>query len=122
MRLFFIIFLAVLVSSHAKAQTTTTDGTADREIWNAACAQVGKVAESIIRHRLAGTSMSVLMKRTDETVGQRSDAAARDYAAFLKRLIVRAYASPGYTLPDYQERAVREFRNEVELACYSGGI
>lgn len=122
MRLAAISLVLVFWGSSLPAQSGPTDGSNDGELWNAACAQVGEVAESIMRLRLDNTPMPTLMKRTDETVGQKADKASEDYAAFLKRLIVEAYRRPAYTVKEYRDRAVAEFRNEAELACYTGGI
>lgn len=94
----------------------------DNEVWNAACAQVGEVAESIMELRLKNTPMSDLMTRADETVGKGTTESALSYAAFLKGLVVAAYEKPAYVTEENRVRAVQEFRNEAELACYSGGI
>ncbi|KAF0175828.1 MAG: hypothetical protein FD162_395 [Rhodobacteraceae bacterium] len=122
MRLAAMFVAVVLSGTPLLAQPKSTDGMNDNEVWNAACAQVGDVAESIMQLRLKNTPMSDLMKRTDETVGKGTTESARSYAAFLKRLVVAAYEKPAYVTEENRVGAVQEFRNEAELACYSGGI
>lgn len=105
----------------AEAQTVGNTPT-EKGIWNAACAQVGEVAQSIITLRLDDTPMSTMMKRLDDTVGAGQDEYSRRYAEFLRSLVVKAYKGPAYKTEELRKATIAQFRNEAELACYSGGI
>lgn len=113
------VFFCAFVATSAGGQTTPAD---DNALWNAACAQVGEVALSIIRLRQDDVPMSTMMKRLDETVGAKQDEHSKRYAEFLRGLVMKAYAGPVYRTEELRKATIAEFRNEAELACYAGGI
>ena len=74
---------------------------------NEFCESVGKFAEITMRGRQSGVPMSQVMKYATERDNE-----------MLQAMIMEAYNQPRYSSKEYQDRAVADFRNVWELACY----
>jgi hypothetical protein len=81
---------------------------------NSACPVIGALAESVMLNRQAGISMSVQMEAA-ATVGEPGD----QMREMLSAIIMDAYAQPRWNTPGSQQRAVEDFRNDVESICYT---
>lgn len=99
----FIICLAFAsFSSVALAQDTTTEETAETGVN---CEQIGELAESIMRNRQQGASMSRMMQIADGN-------------ELVRMIVMEAYNLPRMSVPANQQREIADFRNEIELQCY----
>lgn len=76
------------------------------------CPSIGEMAASIMQARQGGTIMSTAMGLVP------ADNILRDLAV---DLVKKAYAVPQYSVEENRNRAVIEFRNDTELACYTSG-
>lgn len=79
-------------------------------VSDAACKTFGDLAEQVMRARQADRPMSELMN----LVG-----GAGDDGGLARKLIIEAYSKPAYHSEPNQKRAIAEFRNSVELVCFS---
>jgi hypothetical protein len=70
------------------------------------CEGVGAAAETAMKARQAGVPMSAVMSHAGTT-------------EILQKIVIDAYSVTRYGTDEYQERAVQEFRNKWELACFS---
>ena len=68
------------------------------------CKSLGDLAETVMSLRQQGTEMSSMMAISEEP--------------FVREMILIAYDQPRFSSAEYQERATRDFRNEVEAGCY----
>jgi hypothetical protein len=71
---------------------------------------MGHVAEAIMTARQGGVVMSTAMRLASD-VGE-------PLKAGMIEMIKLAYNEPRYSTEDYQQKAIIDFRNEVELICY----
>lgn len=104
MRLAYAIAAAAALSAPPiRAQTETAQ----------LCTIMGDTAEAIMRHRQSGAAMSVLMNALAgaDTVDEGSRDAGR-------RMVIMAYEQPRYSTDRNQRRAIADFRNDVEVACF----
>lgn len=69
------------------------------------CALVGEQAKRMMEHRQAGTAISTLMPHVNGS-------------KFYTNMLVSAYEEPRYSSDEYQTRAIQDFRNKWETACY----
>jgi hypothetical protein len=69
------------------------------------CTVIGDLAEAIMTNRQLGIPMSRMMEING----------ADDLA---RLMVMEAYKEPRYSSDEYQRRAVQDFRNEIEVACY----
>lgn len=69
------------------------------------CREMGEIAEMIMQIRQTGAPMSELIG-----IAEGND--------LLMGMILDAYNQPIYTTEEYQQRAVRNFRNDMEAFCY----
>lgn len=72
----------------------------------AQCTSLGGIAETIMLLRQNGVPMSSVISKLDPEM----------YGA----LILFAYQQPRYSSPSFQSRAIEEFRNGMETACFKG--
>lgn len=72
------------------------------------CKQWGDQAAKIMILRQSETPMNEIMKAL-EGAGDTS---------IMQQIVVRAYESPTYTGKEFQDRAIAQFRNRVELECF----
>jgi hypothetical protein len=77
------------------------------------CANMGYLAEVIMQQRQSGMTMSDMVARA-EASGEENP----QILDLTRAIIIDAYSRPQYGSPEYQENAISEFRNAVELACY----
>ena len=70
------------------------------------CAELGEVSDTLFAIRAEGYPLS-------EVLAEINDPMAR-------ALIIAVYAEPMFRTPAMQQQQRRDFRNELELACYSG--
>lgn len=71
-----------------------------------ACTIFGNSAELVMKARQQGVPLSKLMEISQGN-------------SIVTGIVLEAYKISRYSSPDYQERAIKDFRNVVELACYS---
>jgi hypothetical protein len=95
MKTIFAVVLALAVSASALAQPR------EHEL----CRQIGQAASVTMEARQAGVAMSNVM----------SNAADTD---ILKKIVIDAYSYPRFGSSEFRDRAVEEFRNKWELACF----
>lgn len=87
--------LSTFIASPSTGQTTP-----DR------CQEIGYIAEFIMQQRQNGAAMSAMMSAFGADELQRW-------------MVVAAYERPRMSTPSNQERQIQDFRNDVELICYS---
>lgn len=75
------------------------------------CASLARLAHTYAKGKYAGVPM-----------GEAMAFATRDPESSLtpiyRAMVIDAYALPDFTTPEYQNRAMQEFSNEVALICY----
>lgn len=86
-------------------------GLALAEPVTAGCESFGQLAEELMTARQLGLPMSRVLDVAGAAWGDED-------TGLLYALVEGAYAEPRYTVPENQRRAVQDYRNEVELACY----
>lgn len=69
------------------------------------CKDVGDIAESLMKARQANVPISKIIEKVPK----------------LKGLTLEAYKYPAYSSDKYRTKAIKEFRNRVEIACYKKG-
>ena len=94
-RIITALVVALAVSGQAQAQIKLD------------CPIVGKSAENIMEARQLGMAMSELIERAHE-----------QSLTKYKATIMAAYERPRFDGEEYQQKAIDDFRNEMELACY----
>ena len=72
------------------------------------CAQLGQLAYNVMSHRQAGTTMSELMGMVEG-----------DKLAIA--LVRDAYNEPRFSTPEFKQKSMQDFRNDVEALCYAQG-
>ena len=77
----------------------------------AACEGLGQLAEELMVARQMGIPMSRVMEVAEAAWGDED-------VALLHALVEQAYLIPRFETPEYQQRAIADYRNDVELACY----
>lgn len=70
------------------------------------CEQMGVIAAKIMESRQVGVPMSNMMKIVSDN-------------DLLKTLTITAYQSPRFRTDAYRQKAITDFRNEVEVLCYN---
>ncbi|MBB3965971.1 hypothetical protein [Rhizobium metallidurans] len=75
------------------------------------CKTIGEAARSIMQSRQQNADMSGMIAMAEK----QPDAEAR---AMVKKMVIEAYSKPGFATESNQARAVAEFSNEYQLACY----
>jgi hypothetical protein len=95
MKTIFAAVLALAVSTSALAQSRQ----------NEICRQIGQAASVTMEARQAGVAMSSIMENAGNT-------------DILKKIVIDAYAIPRFGSSEFRDRAVEEFRNKWELACF----
>ncbi|MGZ2381750.1 hypothetical protein [Rhizobium brockwellii] len=80
---------------------------------NDMCVNAGEAAKSIMRARQENTDMSSLMA----IVEKQEDEAFKKVA---RQMVMTAYGQPAYQTEAMQQKAIAEFSNNVQLACYQG--
>lgn len=75
------------------------------------CVSIGELAEGVIGSRYAGVPLSDSM-----AVANLPEFASIRSA--LREMVIQAYREPSYETEEYRAKAIRDFRNRWELACY----
>ena len=70
------------------------------------CGMFGDLAEVTMQNRQNGVALSTVM-------------ATANGVPMIEAIILAAYQQPRWSSDANQENAVRDFRNDVEFACYS---
>lgn len=78
------------------------------------CEMIGEAAASVMEGRQDGIALSAYMSRADEVGGSGGD--------LIKAIALAAYSQPRYSVQKNQDRAVQNFRNTFEAACYGKGV
>ena len=81
------------------------------------CQMIGGMAEAIMSIRQSGTQLSKLMT-TFSNGGQ----FPAELNAVVQEMAIAAYQQPNYSTAEVQQRAITEFRNDYETACYMAGL
>ena len=71
------------------------------------CKDFGKAAADVMEARQENVPMSTLMEIT-----------AKELPA-MKPVVIEAYKRPRYMTVEFRQKAIGDFRNQAELACYS---
>jgi len=69
------------------------------------CVEIGTLAEVMMKHRQAGTSISTLMAKTEGN-------------DLFVEMLIAAYDQPRFSTTEYQQREIEDFRNTWEIGCY----
>ena len=69
-----------------------------------ACSQMGTMAAKIMEVRQIGVAVSKVIEIFDDDA--------------MTAIILAAYQVPRFSTDEYQQRAIADFRNEVEVMCY----
>lgn len=101
----------ILIAAVA-ALTLATSAKADAKFVG--CKAVGETARLIMQGRQANVSMSDLMGAIDEN-------GPEWLAKTTRAMIILAYQQPAFSTEKHKSRAIAEFGNEAELACYEEG-
>ena len=76
-----------------------------------ACTTLGEFAGSIMESRQVGIPLSKMLEAVAE--------GGKDTLS--RSLILAAYDTPRYNGATYRQRAIDEFRNDIEIRCYKTG-
>jgi hypothetical protein len=106
------LLTAAVLAFAAPAHTETA--TAQPEDF---CQMIGGMADAIMSVRQSGTQLSKLMT-TFSNGGQ----FPAELNAVVQEMAIAAYQQPNYSTAEAQQRAITEFRNDYETACYSAGL
>lgn len=90
----------VLTSAHAAAASDI-------------CANAGETAKAVMRARQYNTDMSTMMAIVEK---QENEAVKK----VTRQMVMMAYGQPAYQTEEMQQKAIVEFSNNVQLACYQG--
>lgn len=74
-------------------------------VANADCKDVGDLAEALMKARQLNVPISKIIEKVPK----------------LKGLTLEAYKYPAYSSERYRTKAIKEFRNRAEIACYKKG-
>ena len=102
------------------------------------CTKLGRFAEEVMLGRQESAPMShqmnlidgeillykIRLKRLNRDTNQNIDAdkKSKAMAKFFKSMLIEAYEVPSYFNEVSKKRESRNFRNEVELACFKDGF
>ena len=81
------------------------------------CQMIGGMAEAIMSVRQSGTQLSKFMT-TFSNAGQ----FPAELNAVVQEMAIAAYQQPNYSTAEMQKRAISDFRNGYETACYAAGL
>lgn len=68
------------------------------------CAQAGSLAAKIMEARQVGVPVSAVISIFEDDN--------------MTAIILAAYQTPRFSSDEYQQRAIADFRNEIEVICY----
>ena len=85
----------------------TTNANADDDDWQEICQGWGTLAEAVMDGRQAGVSMQDMI---DAVITEDTDSLILD-------LVIEAYESPRYSVPENQRREIQDFKNKWYLGC-----
>lgn len=74
------------------------------------CSRAAKVAESLMRARQRGVALQ-------DALDALKSSYPKSAHGYVEKLVIMAYDVPLYASPDYQTRAVGEFRDKAHLQC-----
>ena len=105
-----IVASAFMFSSSAQAQIKSNN------TKDAFCQNIGELASNVMTMRQMDVPMTKVMAiinthASDASVDQNS-------VSFARNLVIKAYERPSFSTEQYVQKAVIDFRNEVEVACY----
>ncbi len=85
-----------------------------------ACASLGEMAASIMQARQSGIPLSQMMQVVNNTLeNQEATTPEVEAASLARELVLAAYETHRWAGDEMIARAIQDFRNEVERACYS---
>ncbi len=90
-----------------------------------ACASLGEMAASIMQARQSGIPLSQMMQVVNNTLENQEattpevEAEVAAGASLARELVLAAYETHRWAGDEMIARAIQDFRNEVERACYS---
>ena len=100
----------VYAATNAKKEAAKpTAESAQRD--QALCTTLGEFAGSIMESRQVGIPLSKMLEAVAE--------GGKDTLS--RSLILAAYDTPRYNGATYRQRAIDEFRNDIEIRCYKTG-
>lgn len=98
-----IVFVAVVIGLWAAMPVSAIAA----EDWTAKCKSVSELAQTIMKSRQAGVSMSSL-------IDMEIDPGIR---ALVTNMVMEAYDSPRYNTEDIKQQTISDFRDEWYLKC-----
>lgn len=98
-----LVIITMFISSYVHADD-----------YNALCSSIGKLAASIMSYRQDGGSYADMRRSLNE-----SDSDNESVKKLNLSILSEAYREPRYMTDIMKERAVSDFSNMYELACYS---
>ena len=120
--------LATCVSAIIAASTAYAldDGTVEQQsegkpfIFETACKGLGGLAETTMAERQKNVPMSEMIKRIKSihSSGILGDVPFNEET--LVSMVIAAYQQPRFSAPEVQKESIADFRNGIELLCYTG--
>ncbi|MBF9050624.1 hypothetical protein GTA62_14780 [Roseobacter sp. HKCCD9010] len=87
---------------------------------DALCAGLGSLAATIMTQRQNQTPISTLIQALEGS--SPSEDNAPPWHEMTRAMILEAYETPYFHTEEMQQRAVANFQNEIELACFTGAL
>lgn len=79
------------------------------------CSSLGNIAESIMIKRQQGVKLSEMMKIINSLP-------VNPITEVTRFIVIGVYKKPRYLTETFQNQAIANFRNKVELACYAATV
>lgn len=76
---------------------------------NEGCKELGEFAQLVMEHRQNEVPISTLM----------ANLASIEGSELWRAIVIEAYKQRSFLSPENKDRAINEFRNEIELLCYT---
>lgn len=84
-----------------------------QETADQVCPVMGLLAENVMKARQMNAPLSLTLERV---AGASTDPKS---VPIIRAVIFQAYDHPAYSTESIQQRVIAEFRNQIEIACYS---
>ena len=104
-------FLAATLATALLVQTSATQAQLSYEQAVAYCKSMGEMAKTVMENRQKGITQAEQLQSLDSMENEH-------YKQLMAKLIGSAYERATQTDEDSQSRAIDNFRNEYEQACY----
>jgi len=101
-------FTSVMILIMLSVSSCSTEKISDKDRFSL-CKQYSETAETVVSVRFKGVELSQVIVTAQNGGFGDTDA--------ITKIIYSAYEIPDYTLPEFQEKAKIEFKNEVFAEC-----